>query len=88
MNCPICNRETPDEFQEKHHLVPKVKGGKETVLVCRNCAQQIHQLFSNNDLKNKLNTLTSLRDHPKMKKWIAWIYRKPNSFGVCMARKK
>jgi len=69
-------------------LVPKAKKGKETVLLCQDCGRILHQFFENKDLKNKLNTIELIRASPKMKNWIAWISKKSNSFGVCMARKK
>lgn len=88
MNCPFCNRETPEEFQEKHHLIPKSKKGKDTVLVCSDCGDMIHQLFKVSELKTKLNTVDKIKAEPKMQTWISWISKKTNSFGVCMARKK
>ena len=88
MNCSICGRETPDKYLEKHHLIPKSKKGKETITVCVDCGNSIHQFFSNSELKKRLNTINKIKSDPKMQTWINWISKKPNSFGVCMARKK
>jgi len=86
MNCSICNRDTPEEYIEKHHLVPKAKKGKETIDVCCDCGDQIHQLFTNKELKNKFNTLEKLLAEPQIQGWVKWVQAK--RFGITMARKK
>jgi len=74
-------------YAEKHHLVPSCEGGKEKALVCIDCGNQVHQLFTINELRDELNTIAKLRSHPKMQMWIKWIRRR-NTFGVCMKTKK
>lgn len=87
MVCAICERETPPAFVEKHHLVPRCKKGENTIKVCVDCGNQIHELFSIRELKYIYNTLESLKSSEKVQKWIKWIRRK-NDFGVCMKAKK
>jgi len=89
MICLICRRETQEKFLEKHHLIPASKGGKngKTIPVCIDCGNQIHLLFTNNELRDSYNTLEKLLEHPKIKTWVKWI-RKQNKFGVCMKEKK
>ena len=53
MICSICERDV--EVIEKHHLTPKVKGGEEKIPVCPPCGDQIHQLFSIQELKYDYN---------------------------------
>ena len=86
--CPICKRSIPFQYMEKHHLIPKTKKGKETVLMCNCCADQLHQLFSNKELSKNLNTIEKLVAHPKMQRWAEWIGKKPSEFRIAMARKK
>lgn len=88
IQCPICNRSTPKEYQEKHHLIPKSKKGKDTVLLCVDCADMIHQIFDNKELSKIFNTVEKLKSSPRMEKWINWISKKSYSFGATMARKK
>jgi len=83
--CALCERPTPDQYLEKHHVTPKSKGGKETIGCCVACADQLHQLFTNKELANM--TFGELKTHPKVWKWIKWIRTKKN-FVVCMKRKK
>jgi len=91
IECPICTRDVPERYQEKHHLTPKSKGGskKETVLVCCNCGDMLHKLFTNKELKKKYNTIEAILSHPDVQKWVSWVKeKKPNDFSVCMATKK
>lgn len=85
-NCRLCERPTPEKYQEKHHLTPRCKKGKETVLVCIDCANQIHEIFTISELNILYNTIESLKNHPKVQTWIKWVKDRP--FGICMKRKK
>ena len=86
--CSICERSTPENCIEKHHTIPKSRGGKETKMVCCSCGEMIHQLISLKELKITYNSIKALKSHPDMKTWIKWISKKPNDFSVCMSRKK
>ena len=86
--CALCGRELPSAAcGERHHLVPRAKKGRDTVLVCIDCGDQLHQLFTNQELKRTYNSLAALRDEPRVQRWIAWIRRR-RTFGTCMKRKK
>ena len=76
-------------YQEKHHLIPRSKKGKKTptILVCKDCADQVHKLFTNKELAKEFNTLEKLLADPKIQKWIAWVKNK-KKFGYCMKTKK
>lgn len=85
--CTLCGRLTPPKHQEKHHLIPKSKGGTETIDVCRNCGDQVHKLFTNKQLEETYHTLEKLREHKDMQKWIKWV-RKQDSFTFTMKSPK
>ncbi|MGF1450901.1 MAG: HNH endonuclease [Opitutales bacterium] len=85
--CALCARLTPPEHLEKHHLVPRSEGGTETIVVCRNCGDQIHLLFSNDELRDHYPTLEKLQGEPRIQKWVQWI-RQRNSFTFSMKTKK
>lgn len=87
INCRLCGRETPEEYQEKHHLVPKCKKGKEKEVVCCDCGDQLHNLFDNKELEREYNTIEKLLENERVQKWIKWI-RKQSRFGICMKSKK
>ena len=86
MKCTLCEREIPEEYRGKHHLTPRAKGGDETIIVCTDCGNQIHMLFTNNELRDLYNTVESLKAHPAMRKWIKWVQKK--SFGIRMRESK
>jgi len=88
VSCKICGRMTPPEYVEKHHLVPKSRKGKETILVCRNCGSQVHMLFSNKEMERMYNNLDAILADERIQKWIKWIRNRPNDFRVCMKTKK
>lgn len=86
--CSLCHRSVPSQsYLEKHHSIPSSKGGKKTDLVCIDCGDQIHQLFTNNELRDKLNTIDKLREEPVVQTWVKWV-RKQKNFGICMKKKK
>ena len=86
--CPICKRNVPKQFEHKHHLIPKSRKGKETILLCIDCGKILHKLFTNKELEREYNNLEAILSHPKIRKWIEWISKKTNNFGFCMATKK
>ena len=86
--CPICKRITPDYCIEKHHKIPKSKGGKETENVCCNCGDMVHKLISLKEMETTYNTIEAILSHPGIKEWVKWISKKPNDFSVCMRSKK
>lgn len=63
-DCPLCDRAIPKSQQDKHHLVPKVKGGKETEVIHRACHRQIHALFSESELAKHYASPEALKEHP------------------------
>jgi len=86
--CSLCARELPaPECGELHHLVPRSKKGRKTVVVCVDCGDQIHQLFTTKELERSYNSLEALRADDRVQRWIDWVRRRP-SFGTCMKRKK
>jgi 5-methylcytosine-specific restriction endonuclease McrA len=86
--CPICGRNIPEQYIEKHHLVPKSKKGTNTVDVCCNCGDMLHKVISIKEMQKEYNTVEALKSHPDVQKWSKWVSKKPTDFSVCMARKK
>ena len=87
INCSICARVTPFKYIEDHHLTPRCKKGKDTIQVCVDCGNQIHKLFTIQELAHQYNTLESLKNNTDVQNWIRWI-RKRKEFGFCMKEKK
>jgi len=74
----LCNRPL-GEKREKHNIIPKSKGGKETVLVHPICHRKIHKVFTLTGLA-KLDTIDALKTHPDMAAFIKWLHGKPPDF--------
>lgn len=87
-HCPICGRLTPKKYQEEHHLIPKCKKGKETVTLCRSCADFLHKIFTIQELNNLYNTIEKIKTSEDIQKWAKWANKKQNDFSICMATKK
>ena len=81
--CPLCDRIITENVPKSiHHLIPKSKGGKggETVLLHHICHKQIHLIFKEKELAKSLNKIETLKNHPKLKKFINWIKKRPPGF--------
>ena len=88
--CALCGRE---ETLTRHHLIPRTRHRhkrnkrlfprefvRETVGLCPPCHKQIHALFSEKALEEKLRTIETLREESEMKKFLEWIRAKPAGF--------
>ncbi|RSD29327.1 HNH endonuclease [Mesobacillus subterraneus] len=77
--CELCLREEVEVTV--HHLTPKEMGGTflPTADLCIPCHKQIHALFTNDELAAGLNTIESLRSHPKIHAFVKWIKKQPSS---------
>jgi 5-methylcytosine-specific restriction enzyme A len=80
MQCPLCGRTGEDEkLFEWHHLEPIATRRKndEKVKVCHQCADQVHLLFDNTELRILYRSIESLKNAEKMQKYIKWVRNKP-----------
>lgn len=84
--CPLCNRNS--KYANEHHFVPKSKGGKDTTQICVPCHNTIHDIFSNNELRDVYNTPESLKTNERFVKYLKWISNKPPEFIPCFKSKK
>lgn len=81
--CPLCLRPIPSDVpQSRHHLIPRLKGGKngETVLLHHICHKEIHGTLTEAELAREYHTISALRDHPRLSKFITWVAKRPPDF--------
>jgi hypothetical protein len=78
--CPLCLRPIPPGVpQSRHHLVPKLRGGKggETVLLNHVCHKTIHKTLSETELARNYATVEALRAHPDLRRFFDWVGKRP-----------
>ena len=79
--CPICGRTMlAGPTVNRHHWVPRSKGGNDAADLHVVCHRMLHRLFSETELATLYNTPEAARVHPKMARFIAWVRRKPADF--------
>lgn len=87
--CPLCGREMlAGPSVEEHHLVPRSQGGRETVTLHRVCHRRIHAEFSERELRDRYDTIESLRAHPGIAAFIRWVAGRPAEFTKATFRRK
>ena len=88
--CELCNREDiPLTF---HHLIPKAlhskKWYKKTYAVdrlesgvdlCVDCHEAVHDFLTEKVLGDSFNTLELLASHPKVSKFVSWVWNQKKS---------
>lgn len=86
ITCPLCDCDV--DCHNDHHFVPKAKGGKVKQAICLRCHNTIHDLFTNNELRDTYNTVEALKGNERFQKYIKWIRKKPADFIPCFKAKK
>lgn len=82
--CPLCGRPIPPAApQSRHHLVPRLRGGKggAVVLLHTICHKEIHAVLTEAELARGFNTVEALRAHPRLAKFIRWVAKRPPEFN-------
>jgi hypothetical protein len=83
--CALCGRPVPPGVpQSRHHLVPRLRGGKggATVLLHQVCHKEIHATLTETELARRFNTPEALRAHPHLAKFAAWVAKRPPDFNA------
>ncbi|WP_100404796.1 HNH endonuclease [Bacillus solitudinis] len=75
--CQLCEREGVD--RTFHHLTPREEGGAHlpTAALCIPCHKQIHALYTNAELADRLSTIEELMKDQKVRQFIKWIRKRP-----------
>lgn len=79
--CGLCARAIPPRARSsRHHLIPRLKGGRETVRLHQICHSAIHARFSEAELARNLADVESLRADPEIARFIRWVQARPDDF--------
>ena len=84
--CQLCMRPIPKSQRDAHHLIPKSRGGTETVILHRLCHRQIHATLTEIQLARNYATIEALKSHPEIAKFIRWIRNKPAHIQTAIKR--
>jgi len=73
-NCPICGMPMIDGPSVNfHHLIPKLKGGKETKMMHTICHGKLHSLWSENELRDQYNNIETILADERIQKFIKFV---------------
>lgn len=87
--CPICGRLMDHQsYQDLHHWIPKCEKGKATALMHRICHSKIHDVFSENELRDYYHTAERILEREEMRSFVQWLKNKPHTFHVSSAKRK
>ena len=79
--CPICGREMRrGRSIDRHHFVPRSRGGRQTEFVHRICHRKLHSLFTEKQLASEFSTPEAIHADPDMAAFIRWVRRKPAEY--------
>jgi hypothetical protein len=81
--CPLCERPIPPGARSSvHHLVPKLKGGRNgpTVRLHQICHTAVHAAFTEAELARDYASIEALRGNPRIARFVAWVARRPPGF--------
>jgi 5-methylcytosine-specific restriction protein A len=77
--CELCRRVIPveriDDPQavQRHHLRPEERKTSPTVTLCRPCHDQIHAVFSNEELRASFDSIDALQSADRLADYLSWI---------------
>jgi hypothetical protein len=75
-NCAFCGFLT---YTRGHHIVPKSKGGTETVQTCPTCESFIHKTWDHKQLRDVYNTVESILATEQFQKFLTWRRKQPST---------
>ena len=65
---------------DKHHMVPKCRGGKETEYLHKICHRKIHSIWTEKELEKEYNDSEKIKEHEEMQNFIKWVNKKEPDF--------
>lgn len=88
--CPICDRAMYDDAKSinRHHFLPKSKGGKEQEFLHKVCHDQIHALWSNAQLEREFSDPQVIKKSGLMVGFLNWIKKKDPLFYLKTKKSK
>lgn len=90
--CGLCERSVP--ATTLHHLVPRAVGRRRgrkahdlpTADLCPDCHRQLHALFPNRELAERLDSISALKAEPRVADFLAWLRKQAGSTRIRIRR--
>lgn len=79
IDCPLCGRPI-GKVSSSHHLIPRSRKGKEQVELHPICHDKIHSVFTEKELAEYYNSVERLLESEAIRKFVAWVAKKPSDF--------
>lgn len=70
------------ESVDRHHLVPRSRGGEEAVWIHRVCHRKIHSVLTERALADHYCTFERLLEHEEIARFVAWVRKKHPEFST------
>ena len=77
--CALCHRPLGARI-EWHHVIPKSRGGRDTVAVHPFCHRAIHAALTNQQLATSHEGMDAVRADPQIARFLNWVADKPPDF--------
>jgi hypothetical protein len=79
--CPVCGREMiPGDSVDRHHWIPRTRGGRESEFLHVICHRMIHRVFSEKELEREFSDPATVQAHPAIADFVRWVRRKPADY--------
>ncbi|MDF1584943.1 HNH endonuclease family protein [Marinimicrococcus flavescens] len=79
--CPVCGRPMlAGPSVDRHHFLPKSRGGRAREHVHRICHRKIHSLLTEVEFERDFADPERLRAHPEIARFVRWLSGKPPEF--------
>lgn len=85
--CFLCGRPLGRRV-ERHHVVPKSRGGRETAPIHAICHRTIHRHLTNQQIARDYSSAEAIRTHPEIARFIAWVADKDPDFHAPTRRSR
>ena len=82
--CPICDRDMFDDGYSinRHHFIPKSRGGKEQEYCHKVCHNKLHSLWTEKELEQEFSDPKKIKEHPEIQKLVNWLKNKDPLFYI------
>ncbi len=78
--CGLCSRPLGEDRIQFHHLLPKSKGGKDTVPIHQICHRHVHATFTEKELAKLYSTFEALLTNEQVQSFVKWVAKKDPAY--------